>query len=171
MRPARYDLNQIPYECAVDVTNRFKRLDLVNTVPEELGTEVHNIVQEAANKTIPKKKKSKKAKWLCEEASQTAEERREAKNKGERERYIQLNAELQNKARRVKEGFFTEQSIKTEENNRRERLETSSRKGTLCPRKGTTKDRNGRGSVGPEAIKKRTAHGGTIWKDLNELEN
>ena len=72
----------------MEVTNRFKRLDLVNSVPEELWMEVHNIVQEAANKTIPKKKKSKKAKWLSEEALQIAKERREMKSKGERERYI-----------------------------------------------------------------------------------
>ena len=65
-RPARYDLTQIPYEYAVEVMNRFKGLDLVNSVPEELWTEVHNIVQEAENKTIPKKNKSKKAKWLSE---------------------------------------------------------------------------------------------------------
>ena len=71
--PARYDLNQIPYEFAVEVTNRFKGLDLVNSVPEELQIEVHNIVQEAVNKTIPKKKKSKKAKWLSEEALQIVE--------------------------------------------------------------------------------------------------
>ena len=65
-RPARYDLNQIPYELAVEVTNRFKGLELVNSVPEKLWTEVRNIVQEVVNKTIPKKKKSKKAKWLSE---------------------------------------------------------------------------------------------------------
>ena len=72
----------------MEVTNRFKRLDLVNSVPEELWMEVHNIVQEAANKTVPKKKKSKKAKWLSEEALQIAKERREMKSKGERESYI-----------------------------------------------------------------------------------
>ena len=86
-RPVRYNLNQIPYEYAVEETNRFKGLDLVNSVPEELWMEVHNIVQEAENKTIPKKKKSKKAKWSSEEALQIAEERGEAKSKGERERY------------------------------------------------------------------------------------
>ena len=73
-RPARYDLNQIPYEFAVEVMNRFKGLDLINNVPEELGTEVRNIVQKAANKTIPKKKKSKRVKWLSEEALQIVEE-------------------------------------------------------------------------------------------------
>ena len=72
----------------MEVMNRFNRLDVVNSVPEELWMEVCNIVQEAVNKTIPKKKKSKKAKWLSEEALQIAEKRREAKSKGERERYI-----------------------------------------------------------------------------------
>ena len=73
-RSAKYDLNQILYTYTVEVTNRFKGPDLVNIVLEELWTEVHNIVQEAANKTIPKKKKSKKPKWLSEEALQIAEE-------------------------------------------------------------------------------------------------
>ena len=74
--------------------NRFKELDLIDRVPEELWREIHNIVQEAVTKTIPKKKKCKKAKWLSEEALQIAEERREAKGKGERERYTQLNADF-----------------------------------------------------------------------------
>ena len=85
--PTRHDLNQIPCEFSVEVTNRFKGPDLVNTVLEELWTEVRSTVQEAANKTIPKKKKSKKAKWSSEEALQIAEEQREIKGKGERERY------------------------------------------------------------------------------------
>jgi len=76
-RTFRYDLNQIPYDYTVEVMNRFKGLDLVDRVPEELWTEVHNIVQEAVTKTIPKKKKCKKAKWLSEETLQIAEERRE----------------------------------------------------------------------------------------------
>ena len=86
-------------------------------MPEDLWTEVHNIAQEAENITIPKKKKSKKAKWLSEEAVQTAKERREVKSKGERERYIQLNADFQRSARRDKKAFFNEQCIKLEENN------------------------------------------------------
>ena len=93
-RPFRYDLNQIPYDYTVEVTNRFKGLDLVDRVPEELWTEVHNIVQEAVTKTILKKKKCNKAKWLPEEALQITE-KKEVKGKGERERYIQLNAEFQ----------------------------------------------------------------------------
>ena len=88
--------------------NRFKELDLDNSVPEELWTEVHNLVQKAGNKNIPKKKKSKKAKWLSEEALQIAEERREVKSKGERERCTQLNAEFQRIARRDKKAFFNE---------------------------------------------------------------
>ena len=79
----------------MEVTNRFKGLDLVDRVPEELWKEVHNIVQEAGDKTVPKKKKSKKAQWLSEEDLQIAKERREVKSKGERERYIPLNAEFQ----------------------------------------------------------------------------
>ena len=74
-RPFRYDLNHIPYDYTVEVTNRFKGLDLIDRVPEELWTEVHDIVQETGIKTIPKKKKCKKAKWLSEEALQIAEKR------------------------------------------------------------------------------------------------
>ena len=85
--PFRYDLNQIPYDYTAEVTNSFKGLNLIDRVPEELWTEVRDIVQEAVIKTIPKKKKCKKAKWLSEEALQIAEKRREAKSKGEKERY------------------------------------------------------------------------------------
>ena len=83
-RPFRHDLNQILYDYTVEVTNRFKGLDLIDSVPEELWTEVRNIVQEVMIKSIPKKKKCKKAKWLSGEALQIAEKRREAKGKGER---------------------------------------------------------------------------------------
>ena len=86
----------------MEVTNRFKGLDLVDTVPEELWTEIHNIVQKVVIKTIPKKKKRKKAKWLPDEALQIAEKRREAKGKGEKERYANLKAEFQRTARRDK---------------------------------------------------------------------
>ena len=92
-RPLRYDLNQVPYDFTVEVTNRFKGLHLIDRMPEELWTEVCNIVQEVVTKTIPKKKKCKKAKWLSEEALQTAEERRKTKGKGEREIYTELNAD------------------------------------------------------------------------------
>ena len=93
-RPFRYDLNQIPYNYTVEVTKRFKGLDLIDRVPEELWTEVHDIVQEAVIKTIPKKKKCKKAKWLSEEALRIAKKRREAKGKGGKGRYTHLNAEF-----------------------------------------------------------------------------
>ena len=86
MRPFRYDLNQIPYDYTVEVRNRFNGLNLIDRVPEQLWAEVHGIVQEAEIKTIPKKKKCKRAKWLSEEALQIAEKRREAKGKGEKER-------------------------------------------------------------------------------------
>ena len=85
-RPFRYDLNQIPYDYTAEVTNRFKGLDLIDRVPDEQWIEFHDIVQETGIKTILKKKKCKKAKWLSEEALQIAVERREAKSKGEKER-------------------------------------------------------------------------------------
>ena len=106
-RPFRYDLNQIPYDYTVGVTNRFKELDLIDRVPEELWKEVHDIVKEAVIKTIPKKKKCKKAKWLSEEALQIAEKRIEAKSR-EKERYTHLNAEFQRKARRDKKAFLSD---------------------------------------------------------------
>ena len=108
-RSFRYDLNQIPYDYTVEVTNRFKGLDLIDRVPEELWTEVHDILQEAVIKTIPKKKKYKKEKWLSEEALQIAVKRRETKSKGEKERYKHLNAEFQRIARRDKKNFLSDQ--------------------------------------------------------------
>ena len=127
-RPFRYDLNQIPYDYIVEVTNRFMGLDLIDRVPEELWTEVHDIVQEAVIKTTPKKKKCVKLKWLSVEALQIAEQRREAKSKGEKERYSHLNAEFQRIARRDKKAFLGDQYKEIEENNRMESLEISSRK-------------------------------------------
>ena len=94
-RALRYDLNEIPYNYTVELTNQFKGLDLIDRVPEELWTEVHDIVQEAGIKTIPKEKKCQKANWLSEEALQIDEKRREAKGKGEKKRYTYLNAEFQ----------------------------------------------------------------------------
>ena len=107
-RPFTYDLNQIPYDYTVEVTNRFKGLDLIDRVPEELWTEVCDIVQDAGIKNIPMKKKCKKAKWRSEEALQIAEKRREAKGKGEKERYTHLNAEFQRIARRDKKGCLAD---------------------------------------------------------------
>ena len=97
--------------------NRFKGLDLIDSVPEELWMEVHNTVQEAVTKTIPKKKKYKKAKWLSEEALQTSEKRREATGKGKKERYTHLNAEFQT-ARRDKKAFLSKQCKEIEGKNR-----------------------------------------------------
>ena len=108
--------------------SRFKGLNLVDRVPEELWMEVHNIVQEVVTKTIPKKKKCKKVKCLSEKVSKIAEKRREAKGKGERERYTQLNADFQRIARRDKKPFLCEQCKEIEENVEWERLEISSRK-------------------------------------------
>ena len=98
-RPFIYDLNQIPYNYTVEVTDRFKGLDLIDRVSEELWMEVHDIVQETGIKIIPKKKKCKKAKWLSEEPLQIAEKRREVKGKGEKGKYTHLNAEFQRIAR------------------------------------------------------------------------
>ena len=117
-RSFRYDLNQIPYDHTMKVTNRFTELDLLtDRVPEELWMEVHDIVQEAVIKTIPKKKKCKKAKWLFEGALQIAEKKREAKGKGEKERNTYLNAELQRTAKRDKKAFLSNQCKEIEENN------------------------------------------------------
>ena len=94
-RPFRYDLNQIPYDYTVEVRNRFKGLDLIDRVPDELWAEVCDILQETGIKPIPMEKKCKKAKWLPEEGLQIAGKRKEAKSKGEKERYSHLNAEFQ----------------------------------------------------------------------------
>ena len=99
-RPFRYDLNQISYNYTVEVRNRFRGLDLIDRVPDELWMEVHDIVQETGIKTISKKKKCKKAKWLSEKALQIAVKRREVKSKGEKDRYSHLNAEFQRISRR-----------------------------------------------------------------------
>ena len=106
-RPFRYDLNQIPYDYTVEVINIFKGLDLIERVPDELWTEVHDIVQDTGIKTIPMEKKCKKAKWLSEKALQIAVKRREGKSKGEKERYKHLNAEFQRIARRDKKAFLS----------------------------------------------------------------
>ena len=146
-RPFRYDLNHIPYNYTVEVRNRFKGLDLIDRMPEELWTEGHDIVQEAVIKTIPKKKKCKKTKWLSVEALQIAEKRREAKSKGEKERYTHLNAEFQRIARRDKKAFLSDQCKEIEKNNRMGKTRDLFRKirdakGTLHAKMGTIKDRN-----------------------------
>ena len=101
--------------------NRFKGLDLIDRLPDELWMEVLDIVQETGIKTIPKKKKCKKEKWLSEEALQVAEKRREAKGKGEKERYTHLNAEFQRISRRNKKAFLKDHCQEIEENNRMEK--------------------------------------------------
>ena len=117
-RPFRYGLNQIPHDYTVEVRNRFKGLDLIDRVPDELRTEVCDIVQETGIKTILKKKKCKKAKWLSEQALQIVVRRREAKGKGEKERYTHLNTDFQRIARRDKKTFHSNQCKEIEENNR-----------------------------------------------------
>ena len=141
-RAFRYDLNQIPYDYTVKVTNNFKGLDLIDKV-----LEAHDIVQEAVIKTIPKKKKCKKAKRLSEEALQIAVKRREAKSKGEKERYTHLNAEFQRIARRDNKAFLSDQCKEIEENNRMGKTRDLFKKvrytkGTFHAKVGAIKDRN-----------------------------
>ena len=117
-RPFRYDLNQIPYDYTVEVRNRFKGLDLIDRVPDQLWMEFCDIVQEAGIKTIPMEKKCKKSKMAFGKVLQIAVKRREVKSKGERERYKHLNAEFQRIARRDKKAFLSDQCKDIEENNR-----------------------------------------------------
>ena len=164
-RPFRYDLNQIPYNYTVDVRNRFKGLDLIDRVPDELWMEVHDIVQEIGIKAIPKKKKCKKAKWLSEEALQIAVKRKEAKSKAAKDRYTHLNAEFQRIARRDK-AFLSDQCKDIEENNRMGKTrdlfkKIRDTKGTFHAKMGTIKDRNGRDLTEAEDIKKR-------WQEYTE---
>ena len=114
--PFRFDLNQIPYDYTVEVRNRFKGLDLIDRVPDELWNEVRDTVQETGIKTIPIEKKCKQAKWLSEEALEIAVKRREVKSEGEKERYKHLNAEFQSIARRDKKAFLSDQCKEIEEN-------------------------------------------------------
>ena len=127
-RPFRYDLNQIPYDYTVEVRNRFKGLDLIDRVSDELWNEVPDIVQETGIKTMPMEKKCKKANWLSGEGLQIAVKRREAKSKGEKERSKHLNAEFQRTARRDKKAFLSDQCKKQRKTTEWERLEISSRK-------------------------------------------
>ena len=130
-RPFKYDLNQIPYDYTLEVRNRFKGLDLIDRVPDELWTEVPDIVQETGIKNIPKKMKCKKAKWLSEEALQITMKRREVKSKGENERYTHSNAEFKRIARGDKKAFLGDQCKEQRKTIERERLETSSRKSEI----------------------------------------
>ena len=158
--PLRYDLNQIPYDYTVEVQNRFKGLDLIDGVPDELWTEVRDIVQETGIKIILMEKKCKKAKWLSEEALQIVMKRREAKGKEEKERYTHLNAEFQRRARRDKKAFLSDQCKEMEESNRMGMTrdlckKTTDTKGTFHAKMGSIKDRNGMDLKEAEDIKKR----------------
>ena len=131
----------------VEARNRFKRLDLTDRVPDELWNEVCDTVQETGSKTIPEKKKCKKAKWLSGEALQIAVKRREAQSKGEKERNTRLNAEFQRIARRDKKAFFSDQCKEIEENNRIGKTrdlfkKIRDTKGTFHAKMGSIKDRN-----------------------------
>ena len=154
--------------------NRFKILDLVDRVPIELWIEVCNIVQEVVIKTIPKKKKCKKAKWLSEEALQIAEKRRDTKGKGERERYTQLNAEIQEMARRDKKAFLSEQCKEKQENNRMTRdlvKKIRDIKGIFHARMGIT-DRNGKDLTEAEEINEKQQEYTKLYqKSLNDQDN
>ena len=166
-KPFRYDLNQIPYDYTVEVRNRFKGLDLIDRMPDELWIEVCDIVQETGIKTIPMEKKCKKEKWLSEEPLQIAVKRREAKSKGEKERYKHLNAEIQRKARRDKKAFFSNQCKEIEENNRMGKTrdlfkKIRDTKGTFHAKMCSIKDRNGMDLAEAEDIKKR-------WQEYTEL--
>ena len=146
----------------MELRNRFKGLDLIDRVPDELWTEVHDIVQETGIKTIPMEKKCKKAKWLSGEALQIAVKRREVKRKGEKERYKHLNAEFQRIARRDKKAFISNQCKEIEENNRmgktRDLKKIRDTKGTCHAKMGTIKDRNSKDLTEAEDIKKRRQH-------------
>ena len=140
--------------------NRFKGLDLIDRVPDELWTEVRDIVQETGIKTIPKKKKCNKAKWLSEEPLKIAVKRREAKSKGEKERYTHLSAEFQRIARRDKKAFLSDQRKEIEKNNRKGKTsdlfkKIRDTKGNFHVTMGTIKDRNGMDLREAEYIKKR----------------
>ena len=152
------------------VRNRFKALDLIDGVPEELWTEVHYIVQEAVIKTICQKKKCKKAQWLSEDALKITEKRREVKGKGEKERYTHLNAEFQNIARRDKKAFLSDQCKEIEENNRMGETEDLTKKirdtkGRFHAKRGTIKDRNGMDLRKAEDIKKWQEYTEELYKE------
>ena len=158
--------------------NRFKGLDLIDRVPDELWIEVHDIVQETGIKTIPMEKKCKKAKWLSGEALQIAVKRREAKSKGENERYKHLNAEFQRIARRDKKAFLRDQCKQIEENNRMGKTKDLFRKirdtkRTFHAKMGTIKDRNSMDLTEAEDIKERWQEytEELCKKDLHDPEN
>ena len=146
--------------------NRFKGLDLIDRVPDELWMEVRDIVQETGIKTIPMENKCKKAKWLSEEALQISVKRKEAKSKGEKERYSHLNAEFQRITRRDEKAFLSDQCKEIEENNRMRKTrylfkKIRDAKGTFHAKMGLIKDRNGMDLTEVENTKKR-------WQEYTE---
>ena len=171
-RPFRYDLNQIPYCYTVELTNRFKGIDLIDRVPEELWTEVRNMVQEVV---INPSSRRRNAKRQNEKALQIAEKRREAKGKGER--YIHLNGEFQRIARRDKKAFLSDQCKETEENNRTEKTrelfkKSRNTKGIFHTKMGTIKDRNGMDLIKAANIKRWQEYTEELYKkDLHDPDN
>ena len=161
----------------MEVTNRLKGLDLIDRVPEELWMEVSDTVQETVIKTIPKIKKCKKTKWLSEKALQIAEKRKEAKGKGEGERYTHLNAEFQRIARRDKKAFLRDQCREIAENNRMGKTivlfkKIRDTKGTFHAKMGSIKDRNGRDLTEAEGIKRWQEYTEDLYnKDLHHSDN
>ena len=150
----------------MEVRNRFKGLDLIDRVPDELWMEVHDTVQESGIKTIPEKKKCKKAKWLSEEALQIAVKRRVAKSKGEKKRYTHVNAEFQRIARRGKKAFLSDQCKDIKETNRTGKTrdlfkKIRDTKGTFHAKMGSIKDRSSMDLTEAEDIKKR-------WQEYTE---
>ena len=176
-RAFRYNLNQIPYDYTVEVRDRFKELDLIDRVPDELRMEVRDIVQDTGIKTTPKKKKSKKTKWLFEKALQIAVKRREVKDKGEKERYTHSNAEFQRISRRDKKAFFSDQCKEIEEDNRMGKTRDLFRKvrdtkGTFHVKKGIIKDRNEMDLTEEEDIKRWQEYVEEMYKkDLHDPDN
>ena len=176
-KPFRYDLNQISNDCTVEVRNRFKGLDLIDRVPDELWNEVRDIVQETGIKNIPMENKCKKAKWLSGKALQIAVKRGEAKTKGEKERYKHLNTEFQRIARRDKKAFFSNQCKEIEEKNRMGKTrdlfkKIRDTKGTFHAKMGSIKDRNGMDLTEAEDIKKRWQEYTELYKkDLHDPDN
>ena len=154
----------------MEVRNRFKGLDLIDRVLDELWTEICYIAQETGIRVIPMEKKCKKAKWLSEEALQIAVKRRKAKSKGEKERDTHLNAEFQRIARRDKKAFLSDQCKEIEENNRMGKTidlfkKIKDTKGTFHAKMGSIKDRNGMDLTEAEDIKKRwQEHRRTVQK-------
>ena len=161
-RPFRYELNQIPYDYTVEVRNRFKGLDLIDRVPDELWTEVPDITEETGIKIIPKKKKCRKVKWLSEGALKIAAKRREAKSKREKGRYKHLNAEFQRIARRDKKAVLRDRCKEIEENNRMGKTrdlfkKIRDTKGIFHAKLSTIKDRNGVARIHRRTIQKRSS--------------